>query len=120
MPQPLELAQVLGELSADQQQLLDFVATTFATRLPAATKVQRKGLFNRGRAVAVRVHVGAEVFALVETNGLVEATVGSSSGGIALTPEVISTREWSSRFSAALRSEAGRSTQVREALRGLC
>ena len=78
------LAVLLGGMATDHLALLDYLAGTFAAAMPSATRVQRRGLFNRGRAESVRVHLGDTVFELRDHAGQVEPSIGSSVGGVAL------------------------------------
>jgi hypothetical protein len=113
------LAVLLGGMASDHLALLDYLAGTFAAAMPSATRVQRRGLFNRGRAESVRVHLGDVVFELRDHAGQVEPSIGSSVGGVALSREKVTIDAWVVRFAAALDDAARSSDHVRAALANL-
>lgn len=110
------LAVLLGRLAADEHALLDYLAGAFALALPDATTVHRRGLFNRGPAHAVLVHVGEAVYELRLQAGHVTCSIGSSVGGVALARQSVPLDAWVQRFTAALDEAARASDQVRASL----
>src|SRR5580765_4026219 len=56
------LTLLLQRLARDQHELIDGLARSIGGALPDAVRVKRRGLFNRGRAHSLEIHLGDEVF----------------------------------------------------------
>jgi len=110
------LAVLYQRLSADHRQLLENSARWLTDVVPAAVRVQRRGLFNRGPARAVEVQLGEETFELREDRGQVTAHIGHTVSGVVLARQPVSADEWVSRLRDALARAAATSEAVRVAL----
>jgi hypothetical protein len=78
--------------------------------------VQRKGLFNSGRAHTLQIHTGDEVFELRDQRGQITAQIGRSVGGVVISHEATTIDHWLQRLRAALEQSARQSVTMAEAL----
>ena len=110
------LATLFQRLAIDQHQLLENVARSFGMVLPAAVRVTRRGMFNRGKARGVEIALDEKVYELREERGQVTAHVGHAVGGVVLSHERVGVDVWIAQLRGALEQAAASSEAVRAAL----
>lgn len=110
------LAVLYQRLAVDHHQLLENSSRWLTEVVPAAVRVQRRGLFNSGKARAVEVQLGEETFELREERGQLSARIGHTVGGVVLARQSVGIDEWVVRLRDALARAAAASEAVRVAL----
>ncbi len=122
--QPLDLDLAAASLRADGgdvQVLVSVLVDKLRDALGARLEVERSGgRFRRPAAVrAVRVTLGNDAYELTLDGPSPTCAVGHVSAGIRIRTEQVDLDTWLARLLAALRDEAGRSQDVRQALEQL-
>jgi len=110
------LAVLLHQVSADQRGLLDELERTLGRAWPEAVRIQRDGMFNRGRVNHIEVLLGGQVFDLRVEHGQVVASRGDVVGGVALSRTPCAIDGWVDGLLGALAEAARSSDAVRAAL----
>jgi len=107
--------------AADVKSLLKMLVDDLGAGLGARLHVQRTGgVFRKGGDVrSVRIEVGDEEFEAVVEGEALRCGIGHASGGIRIRTEKTDMDGWLARLLGALRAEAARSQNVREALENL-
>ena len=105
----------------DIPMLLRMLARQLQGSLPEQVRVEKEGgLLRKSDAIrSLEVAMGADTFRAEVVKGRVNATIGHTSGGIRIRSETVAMDEWLRRLLDALRAEASRSQQVRQALEQL-
>ncbi len=109
----VELAR---RLVADHDELLHFVAEQLTDAIPDNVRVERSGLFNRGKVRAVTVLFGNVHYDLRYAHGHLATTTGDVVGGVVLHHQTLAVDEWVDRLLIALEELAAHSDNLRAAL----
>jgi hypothetical protein len=118
-PHGLEVAgltALLHRLGQEHHRLIDAVAGSIGAALPDQVRVTRRGLFNTGRARAVEIHLGEQVFELRHEHGQVTPRIGTAVGGVVIARDTYPIDAWLAHLGAALTALARRSADVAAAL----
>jgi hypothetical protein len=109
----VELAR---RLASDHHELMRFVAEQLSDAIPNNVRVERSGLFRRGKVKAVTVLFGDTHYDLRYTHGHLATTTGDVVGGVMLHHQALPVNEWIDRFLGALEELATHSDNLRAAL----
>ncbi|HEX3827002.1 MAG TPA: hypothetical protein VHV82_06995 [Sporichthyaceae bacterium] len=116
----LAVATLMAE-AHDVHTLLRVLAADLSASLGDRLQVERRGgLIHRSNEIkSVRVRLGDEDFDALVRDGVLDCTVGHSSGGIRIRTEKLEMGQWLHRLLLRLQAEAVRSQDARLALERL-
>ena len=117
----LDLDLLAASLRADTGDVAAFVESLGAkleSALPGRVRIDRRraGVFGGKRVRAIAVTAGDRRLELQVADGVLEATAGRLSGGIALKRETLTTDAWLAELGEVLAAEARQSEATRRAL----
>jgi len=110
---------LLSRAGRDASQLIAFVAASLGQAWPEATRVKRRGLFNRGAVTGIEIRLGDAHYELTSIDGRPVATIAVAHGGVALSHVTVSVQEWATSLVKALAALAEEVQQARLALQRL-
>lgn len=114
----LDLEVVAASLRMGREGLAGYLsglAAKLERVVPGQVVIERAGLLRRP-AVAIRVRIGAEEFAVSSREGPIRCTVASIVRDVVIKTDELELDAWLSRLSQALVSIAAKSQQTRAAL----
>jgi hypothetical protein len=110
---------LLARAGRDANGLMAFVATSIGRAWPEATRIKRRGLFNRGAVTGIEIRLGDAHYELTTVDGRPVATIADAHGGVALSHTKVSVQEWATSLVKAMAAMADEVQQARAALERL-
>jgi hypothetical protein len=121
-PTGLELAVtsvLVARSGADAAKMVSGVAELLSRTWPAAVTVRRKGLLNRGPAVAVVLRMPYRQFGLEIVDGRARSWVADARGGVALSHTQVTVEQWASALARDMVEVSAQDEIASRALRAL-